>query len=126
MTAMSPQFGLYHERELALSEDGNVLAGLDRFLRAGGAAARNNGRDFVAVRFHMHPDVDLYHDEEDRLVLTAAAVPTAGSCPVTKSRRRSRIRSSSPASADRAAAARSCCPSRPPKCRKCTGSSRAR
>ena len=33
--------------------------------------ARNNGRDFVAVRFHMYPDVELYHDEEDRLVLTA-------------------------------------------------------
>ncbi|MBU2149308.1 MAG: heparinase II/III family protein, partial [Alphaproteobacteria bacterium] len=65
------QFGLYHERELSLSEEGSVLAGLDRFLRAGGAPARNNGRDFVAVRFHMHPDVELFHDEEDRLVLTA-------------------------------------------------------
>ena len=29
------QFGLYHERELSLSEEGSVLKGLDRFLRAG-------------------------------------------------------------------------------------------
>jgi len=65
------QFGLYHERELALSENGSVLVGLDRFLRAGGAPARNDGRDSVAVRFHMYPDVELFHDEEDRLVLTA-------------------------------------------------------
>lgn len=65
------QFGLYHERELALSENGSVLAGLDRFLRAGGTPARNDGRDSVVVRFHMYPDVELFHDEEDRLVLTA-------------------------------------------------------
>ncbi len=65
------QFGIYHERELSLSENGSVLVGLDRFLRAGGAPARNDGRDTVVVRFHMHPDVELFHDEEDRLVLTA-------------------------------------------------------
>ena len=65
------RFSLYHERELSLSSGGNVLAGTDRFLRSGGAAARNNGRDFVTVRFHLHPDVDLFHDDEERLVLSA-------------------------------------------------------
>lgn len=65
------RFSLYHERELSLSSHGNVLAGVDRFLRAGGAAARNNGRDLATLRFHLHPDVELYQDEEDRLVLTA-------------------------------------------------------
>ncbi len=30
------RFGLYHERELTLSDGGNVLAGIDRFLLAGG------------------------------------------------------------------------------------------
>ena len=65
------RFSLYHERELSLSDGGNVLAGIDRFLRSGGAAARNNGRDFVTVRFHLHPDVELFQDEQDRLVLTA-------------------------------------------------------
>ena len=65
------RFSLYHERELSLSSGGNVLAGVDRFLRSGGAAARNNGRDSVTIRFHLHPDVELFQDEEDRLVLSA-------------------------------------------------------
>jgi uncharacterized heparinase superfamily protein len=65
------RFGLYHEREIILSAGGDVIAGLDRFLRAGGVPARNNGRDFVSVRFHVHPDVELYRDAEDRFVLTA-------------------------------------------------------
>ena len=41
-----------------------MIEGLDRFLRAGGIPARNNGRDFVSVRFHVHPDVELYRDAE--------------------------------------------------------------
>jgi uncharacterized heparinase superfamily protein len=65
------RFGLFHERELALTEAGAVLSGVDRFVRQGGAVARNNGRDFVAVRFHTHPDVELFRDEQERLVLTA-------------------------------------------------------
>ncbi|PBC05886.1 heparinase II/III family protein [Mesorhizobium sp. WSM3860] len=66
------RFGLLHERELKLMENGNVLTGRDRFLRPGGAAIRNNGRDFVTVRFHIHPDIGLLHDEQDRLTLAAA------------------------------------------------------
>ena len=38
---------------------------------AGGKTARNNGRDFVAIRFHVHPEINLFTDKEDRLVLTA-------------------------------------------------------
>ncbi|MDG4898924.1 MULTISPECIES: heparinase II/III family protein [unclassified Mesorhizobium] len=66
------RFGLLHEREVKLAENGNVLTGRDRFLRPGGAAIRNNGRDFVTVRFHIHPDIGLLHDEQDRLTLAAA------------------------------------------------------
>jgi uncharacterized heparinase superfamily protein len=65
------RFSLYHERELSLSAEGDILAGVDRFLRAGGATPRDNGRDLVTIRFHLHPDVELFRDEEDRLVLTA-------------------------------------------------------
>jgi uncharacterized heparinase superfamily protein len=65
------RFGLFHERELTLSEAGAVLSGVDRFVRQGGATARNNGRDFVVVRFHTHPDVELFRDEQEQLVLTA-------------------------------------------------------
>ncbi|TIL25835.1 MAG: heparinase, partial [Mesorhizobium sp.] len=70
------RFGLLHERELKLSTNGNVLAGRDRLLRPGNAAIRNNGRDFVTVRFHIHPDIGLLKDEHDRLVLTADEADT--------------------------------------------------
>ena len=70
------RFGFLHERELKLSTDGNVLAGRDKFQRPGGAPARNSGRDFVTVRFHIHPDINLLLDEHDRLVLTAPHADT--------------------------------------------------
>lgn len=70
------RFGFLHERELKLSTDGNVLAGRDKFQRPGGAPARNSGRDFVTVRFHVHPDITLLLDEHDRLVLTAPHADT--------------------------------------------------
>lgn len=62
-------FGTVHERELLLSSDGNVLTGSDRFFRADGSRIGNSGRDFICVRFHVHPDVDLFRDRQDRLVL---------------------------------------------------------
>ena len=33
-------------------------------------------RDFVVVRFHIHPDINLLQDEHDRLVLTADQADT--------------------------------------------------
>ncbi|MET0941262.1 MAG: heparinase II/III family protein [Mesorhizobium sp.] len=65
------RFGLFHERELSLSDSGNLLEGIDRFFRSGGAPAKKNGQDIVAVRFHIHPDVQLYRDKQGRLVLAA-------------------------------------------------------
>ena len=65
------RFGLFHERELALSHDGSVIDGTDRFFLPGGQPARDNGRDAVSVRFHLHPDTELYQDTADRLVLGA-------------------------------------------------------
>ncbi|MBZ9707462.1 heparinase II/III family protein [Mesorhizobium sp. ESP7-2] len=70
------RFGFLHERELKLSADGNVLAGRDRFQRPGNAAIRNSGRDFITVRFHVHPDINLLQDEQERLVLTADQADT--------------------------------------------------
>ena len=70
------RFGILHERELTLSADGDVLAGRDRFLRPDGGPVRNDGRDFVAVRFHVHPDTELLRDNRDRLVLTAEGAET--------------------------------------------------
>ncbi|BCH22159.1 heparinase II/III family protein [Mesorhizobium sp. L-8-10] len=65
------RFGLYHEREMLLSQDGNQLDGADRFFGAKGVLPRNNGRDVVTLRFHLHPDVSLLRDESGRLILTA-------------------------------------------------------
>lgn len=70
--AYVPRFGIYHERELLLSEGGSVLTGIDRFFGQGGAAVRDNGRDQVCIRFHLHPDIELFRDEREQLVLTTA------------------------------------------------------
>ncbi len=65
------RFGLYHERELALSAGGNLLEGRDRVFRAGGEPARDNGRDQATLRFHLHPDVNVQQAEDGRLLLSA-------------------------------------------------------
>src|SRR5690606_3001069 len=65
------RFGLYHERELSLSASGSMLEGTDRIFRKGGEVARPNGRDQVAMRFHLHPDVSLFENRRNELVLAA-------------------------------------------------------
>jgi uncharacterized heparinase superfamily protein len=68
------RFGLFHERELSLAASGDMIECIDRFFRKGGETAHDNGRDNVALRFHLHPDVVLLQDRQDRLVL---AIPGA-------------------------------------------------
>ncbi|EKF19148.1 heparinase II/III family protein [Nitratireductor pacificus] len=70
------RFGLMHERELALSQNGILLEGTDRVCRPDGSRARAVGGDAVAVRFHVHPDIDIYRDPEGRLILTGEATDT--------------------------------------------------
>lgn len=65
------RFGIYHEREMMLSDEGALLLGTDRFLREGGARPLNDGRDHATIRFHLHPDVELFRDGKGRLVLSA-------------------------------------------------------
>ncbi|MFI0842383.1 heparinase II/III family protein [Mesorhizobium sp. IMUNJ 23232] len=60
------RFGIYHERRLTLSAEGETLAGLDRFTLQGGPASE---QDAVAIRFHLHPEVELFRDNQGRLVL---------------------------------------------------------
>ncbi|QPC88503.1 heparinase [Mesorhizobium sp. NBSH29] len=66
-----PRFGLFHERELSLSEGGDLLEGTDRFFRTGGQQALNDGRDHVDLRFHIHPDTRVYRNRDGFLVLAA-------------------------------------------------------
>ncbi|WP_378947098.1 heparinase II/III family protein [Mesorhizobium sp. ANAO-SY3R2] len=70
------RFGLYHEREISLAAGGNIVSGCDRILRGGNAPIRNNGRDDIAIRFHVHPDVQLFRDQKERLVLTGPDLDT--------------------------------------------------
>lgn len=65
------RFGLYHEREMALTGEGGVIDGADRFFGRGGAAP-HGGRDRVVLRFHVHPDIAVGFDERNRLILAAA------------------------------------------------------
>ncbi|WP_265516332.1 heparinase II/III family protein [Nitratireductor luteus] len=61
------RFGILHERELALLQNGNLLQGADRFHRPDGSAAAPGHT--AALRFHIHPDIEIYRDDEDRLIL---------------------------------------------------------
>jgi uncharacterized heparinase superfamily protein len=63
-------FGIVHERALVLSADGANLEGTDRFLDASGKPLGPDNRDRAAIRFHLHPDVDLLWDEAGRLVVS--------------------------------------------------------
>lgn len=67
------RFGIHHERALALSADGTVLDGVDRFFSSRSATPTDNGRDQVAIRFHIHPDIELFHDGNGRLVMAGTA-----------------------------------------------------
>lgn len=63
------RFGLLHEREMMLAQDGRVLDGSDRFLRPDGRPAEPGAASAVAVRFHLHPDAALFLDRGDRLIV---------------------------------------------------------
>ncbi len=64
-------FGIYHERRLVLSHNGSVIHGADRFYRGDGMPLKANGRDNIAVRFHLHPSIDISFDENGLIVLSA-------------------------------------------------------
>jgi uncharacterized heparinase superfamily protein len=66
------RFGLLHERQLMLSADGGRLDGSDRFFGSGGQPPSGRMRDFVALRFHLHPDTRLSRDEAGHLRIEAA------------------------------------------------------
>lgn len=70
------RYGLIHEREIILSYDGSVIEGKDRIVRPGGATAKAGDNDRAIVRFHLHPDVELFRDEADRFVLTGQGADT--------------------------------------------------
>lgn len=66
--AYVPLFGLYHERRMQLTQNGKQLSGIDRFYDPAGDPPKAGDRDAVAVRFHLHPEIELY-EETDGLML---------------------------------------------------------
>lgn len=61
------EFGLVHERILALTYDGARLVGEDKLVAARGGRLDARARDFV-LRFHMHPNVVLSPAADGRSV----------------------------------------------------------
>lgn len=70
------RYGLIHEREVVLSHDGSLIQGRDNIARPGGALAKNGNQDRAMIRFHLHPEVNLFRDEADRYVLTGLGADT--------------------------------------------------
>src|SRR3546814_19084616 len=60
-----PVFGLTHHRRLFLSASGDDLRGEDRFTAETSGAARPGD---VALRFHLHPDVQAMAAQDGRSV----------------------------------------------------------
>lgn len=66
--AYVPEFGLVHQRELRLEDGGDMLSGVDRFQPVGRARAVP-----AAIRFHIHPDIDLFRAEDGGIGMAARA-----------------------------------------------------
>ncbi len=64
-------FGLWHERTVAMSENGSMIEGTDRFFHSGEIAPRNNAQDNAVVRFHLHPSVNPVRNGDGHLMLMA-------------------------------------------------------
>jgi uncharacterized heparinase superfamily protein len=62
------RFHIVHERQLSLSDAGDHLEGVDRFLTPGGTVSRA-GKDSFAIRFHLHPNVTATIPEDRRAVV---------------------------------------------------------
>ena len=61
-----------------VGQSGDVLKGIDRFFLLGGKPARDDGRDLVSIRFHIHPERELAADAKGRLVKEWRGVKVPG------------------------------------------------
>ncbi len=67
------QFGVWHERVLQLSDDGNMLFGRERFYVNGGNPPTHLTQDDCAIRFHLHPGVRPHIDHENGVINIVAS-----------------------------------------------------
>ena len=66
------RFGLVHERSLQLSAEGNVLSGRDRLAKSSRYDLTIARDTQAAIRFHIHPKIQLSRDKNNDIVLTAS------------------------------------------------------
>lgn len=67
------QFGVWHERILQLSNDGNVLYGRDKFYGKDDKAPKHLTRDDCVIRFHLHPSVSAKIDPDSGTIVIHAS-----------------------------------------------------
>ncbi|WP_246710423.1 heparinase II/III family protein [Martelella soudanensis] len=65
------RFGIYCERNLALSPDGRALAGIERFRRAHDALPLSRDGHAATLRFHLHPAIWTMQEDADTIFMTA-------------------------------------------------------
>ena len=108
MTATPRDFGVIHNRAVALSADGRTLDGEDSFTPADGNALAGARRDEFAIRFHLHPAIKANRLADGRGVILLLPDRELWTLHHAMARRwRSRKACSSPARTARAAPCRS-------------------
>jgi uncharacterized heparinase superfamily protein len=65
------RFRILHERQLSLSDAGDRLEGVDSFVNPSGQPANRGGKDFFAIRFHLHPNVRVTLSTDRRAAIMA-------------------------------------------------------
>jgi uncharacterized heparinase superfamily protein len=62
-------FGVLHERELSMNSAGAIIAGRDRLILPGEKVIDEPLK--AAVRFHIHPSINLKQNDRESILLTA-------------------------------------------------------
>ncbi|WP_173934060.1 heparinase II/III family protein [Chelativorans sp. Marseille-P2723] len=68
------RFGLIHERKLTLTQGGALLQGVDRFIQPPDSPPARPAS--AAIRFHIHPDIQVYRDDAGMLILAGDVTDT--------------------------------------------------
>ncbi len=63
------RFGIVHERRMSFTDSGDRLDGFDSFLTPSGQPATRGGKDFFAIRFHLHPGVQASETDDSRVIV---------------------------------------------------------
>lgn len=65
------RFGVIHEREIRINEQGTKIAGRDRLLLPDGLPTPNLPSAEVIARFHIHPSITVERSDERKVRLVA-------------------------------------------------------